>query len=94
MAWGAFYSNGILKLVLVSGNMDSKLTCSPNIFWKISFVLQEIGLFSNKTMPQFMCQCIQKRFFCDKNVVVMDWPALSPDLNPIENLWGTVARKV
>ena len=29
---------------------------------KISFVLQENGLFSNKTMPQFMCQGIQKPF--------------------------------
>ena len=24
MTWGAFYSNGIFKLVLVSNNMDSK----------------------------------------------------------------------
>ena len=24
----------------------------------------------------------------------MDWPALSPDLNPIENLWGIVARQL
>ena len=41
-----------------------------------------------------MCQGIQKRFFSDKNVVLIDWPALSPDLNPIKNLWGIVAQQV
>ena len=24
----------------------------------------------------------------------MDWPACSPDLNPIENLWSTVKRNI
>ncbi len=27
-------------------------------------------------------------------VGVLDWPANSPDLSPIENLWGIVKRKM
>ncbi len=35
-----------------------------------------------------------KSWFNDHGVTVLDWPANSPDMNPIENLWGFVKRKM
>ncbi len=35
-----------------------------------------------------------KSWLNDHGVGVLDWPANSPELNPIENLWGLVKRKM
>jgi len=35
-----------------------------------------------------------KSFFSDHNILVLDWPGNSPELNPIENLWAIMKMRV
>mmetsp|Transcript_34259 Transcript_34259/g.39966 ORF Transcript_34259/g.39966 Transcript_34259/m.39966 type:complete len:107 (+) Transcript_34259:816-1136(+) len=37
---------------------------------------------------------ITKEFLSNSNVKLMEWPAKSPDLNPIETVWGMMKARI
>ncbi len=50
-------------------------------------------IFQQDMAPAHTAKCT-KSWFNDHGVTVLDWPANSADLNPIENLWSIIKRKM
>lgn len=51
------------------------------------------GIFQQDNAPIHVSRH-SKAWFEARGFELLEWPALSTDLNPIENLWGIMAREV
>lgn len=96
MVWGAFCSDGMLDLAFPSCRMNSSEYVGVLEDKLVPFL--ESSNDSELIFQQDNAAIHKSRYTQEwlqsKNIKTMERPTCSPDQNPIENIWGILARRV
>lgn len=96
MVWAGFSARGKTDIVFTKGNMNSfdYQDILANNFVPLRDELMDQNLILLQDNASVHKSASTIAWLTENNISFMDFPAKSPDLNPLENMWGILARMV
>ena len=96
MIWSCFSAKSVGRIAVISGSMNSSKyieTLETYLLPSINDMNLENPSFVDDSAPCHRSKIVNEWKNCWE-IQQIEWPGNSPDLNPIENLWSLLKRKL
>ncbi len=97
MLWGCMSAEGAGEMCIVNGRVNAEaytaimeaflIPSQETLYGDTSAIFQQDNASSHKAKTVM-------QWFKTNKIDLLEWPANSPDLNPIENVWRTMKKRL
>ena len=100
MAWGCFSYSGVGRLVFLEKGSITGVKYKDLLEENLQASFGQMGTTSRRVIfvhdgaPVHTSKVV-KQYLADRHIEMLEfWPSSSPDINPIENIWGYIKKKL